>query len=398
MSISIALKTSLRVFNELLELVKDSQYSYGAEVPAASWYDERGRLRIWAANVGAHQTGQSSLDFRLRDTSHVRQEILDLLADLRGLLDDIIVYFKEEPSEDELWSEDESDDDPTTELQSYFRRVNTTIKCLYKMAMLIRNPAQHDMLRHSQSDETAAFKPFDQQYVRDKFPQASEQLVLSLGGLITRRRRYLKYRERHNIKLGKGLEKPEDEELSLFALPRDDTESEEQEDGFENTTSDEELAPQDDAPEPAAFGGSSSFSPFGGPERIAKNDFGVLDYDPVLFRDVVGRESKFPFYTCNAWERMEQSITTATRDIEEIQDQVLNREYNIFGPDGLVIPAASWGSTIKPGMKVSMNLWPSHEGKARKLYAARLAMNIMEEQYHYSSKDKLKPRPPFAHG
>lgn len=211
MSISIALKTSLRVFNELLELVKDSQYSYGAEVPAASWYDERGRLRIWAANVGAHQTGQSSLDFRLRDTSHVRQEILDLLADLRGLLDDIIVYFKEEPSEDELWSEDESDDDPTTELQSYFRRVNTTIKCLYKMAMLIRNPAQHDMLRHSQSDETAAFKPFDQQYVRDKFPQASEQLVLSLGGLITRRRRYLKYRERHNIKLGKGLEKPEDE-------------------------------------------------------------------------------------------------------------------------------------------------------------------------------------------
>lgn len=101
----------------------------------------RGRLRIWAANVGAHQTSQSSLDFRLRDASHVRQEILNLLADLGGLLDNIIVYLKEGPSDDDPWSENESDDDPIIELQAYFRRVDTTIKCLYKMAMLIRNPA-----------------------------------------------------------------------------------------------------------------------------------------------------------------------------------------------------------------------------------------------------------------
>lgn len=76
--------------------------------------------------------------------------------------------------------------------------------------MLVRNPAHHDMILHSRSDETAAFKPYDQQHVRDKFPQASEQLVLCLGGLITRRRRYLKYRERHSIKLGKGLEELQD--------------------------------------------------------------------------------------------------------------------------------------------------------------------------------------------
>ncbi|KAL8665806.1 MAG: hypothetical protein Q9202_001928 [Teloschistes flavicans] len=211
MAISTALITSLRVFKELVELVEDSsQYKYGAEVPAASWIDERGRLRIWAANVGAHQTGQSSLDFRLRDASHVQQEIVDLLADLRKLLDNIIVYINEGPPEDDSWSEDEFDDDPTTELQSYFRRVNTTIKCLYKMAMLVRNPTHHDMILHSRSDETAALKPYDQQHVRDKFPQASEQLVLCLGGLITRRRRYLKYRKRHSIKLGKGLEELQD--------------------------------------------------------------------------------------------------------------------------------------------------------------------------------------------
>ncbi|KAL8686312.1 MAG: hypothetical protein Q9218_007196 [Villophora microphyllina] len=210
MSINIALLTSLRVFGELAKLVEDIQYKYGAEVPAANWTDERGRLRIWAANVGAHQTGQSSLDFRLRDASHIRQEIVDLLTDLHRLLENIKDYLNEGPPEDESWSEDGLDDDPTTELQAYFRRVNTTIKCLYKMAMLIRNPTQHDLLVHSRSEVTAAFEPYDQQHVRNKFPQANEQLVLCLGRLITRRRRYLKYRKRHNVKLGKGLEGLED--------------------------------------------------------------------------------------------------------------------------------------------------------------------------------------------
>lgn len=44
--------------------------TFEVEVPQAAWGDELGRLRVWAANIGAHQTGQSSLDYRLRNASH----------------------------------------------------------------------------------------------------------------------------------------------------------------------------------------------------------------------------------------------------------------------------------------------------------------------------------------
>ena len=81
-SISAILVPCLKSFNELQEQVERLDYSREAEVSAASWRDELGRLRVWAANIGAHQTGQSSLDFRLRDASHISKQVTKLLKDL----------------------------------------------------------------------------------------------------------------------------------------------------------------------------------------------------------------------------------------------------------------------------------------------------------------------------
>ena len=44
------------------------------------WQDEFGRFKIWAANIGAHQTGHLSLDFRLRDASSVREQVLRVFS------------------------------------------------------------------------------------------------------------------------------------------------------------------------------------------------------------------------------------------------------------------------------------------------------------------------------
>ena len=52
------------------------------------WQDEMGRLRMWAANIGAHRVGQPSLDFRLRDSSHIREQIIGLLNDVLRRLED----------------------------------------------------------------------------------------------------------------------------------------------------------------------------------------------------------------------------------------------------------------------------------------------------------------------
>ncbi|KAL8768274.1 MAG: hypothetical protein Q9209_005413 [Squamulea sp. 1 TL-2023] len=207
MSISRSFVSCLQSFNGLITHIDSPGYGYGDDVPIASWIDELGRIRIWAANVGAHQSGQSSLEFRLRDASHISDETMNLLGGLEGLLSETREYITEGPYPDENILHDETfNEEPTTEIRSLYDAIVNVIQCLYKLAILIRNPAQHDFLTQSRRSDTSAFKPYDMNHVRDKFPQADAELVLRLGKAITRRRGYFKYRERHNAKLGKGLE------------------------------------------------------------------------------------------------------------------------------------------------------------------------------------------------
>ena len=49
------------------------------------------------------------------------------------------------------------------------------------------------------------FEPFDYQHVRDKYPKTDNAIVERLGLAMTRRRKYLKYRERHALKLKQGI-------------------------------------------------------------------------------------------------------------------------------------------------------------------------------------------------
>lgn len=55
----------------------------------ATWKirDEFSRFKVWSGNIGAHQHGRSSLDYRLRDASHLTTQVKNLLSDLKNLLD-----------------------------------------------------------------------------------------------------------------------------------------------------------------------------------------------------------------------------------------------------------------------------------------------------------------------
>ncbi|KAL8950928.1 MAG: hypothetical protein Q9222_003050 [Ikaeria aurantiellina] len=202
MSIRNALIHCLRRFKNVIEAVHEPAYCSGSKASTDQWSDELGRLRIWSADVGAHQAGQSSLDFGLRDASHVRQEVISLLADMRELLD--------EAKQDYLDALDSPTQDQQNDFRSLFGAFITIIQCLYKLAILIRNSPQHDLRSQSYTKEIDVFKPFDHQHVRAKFPQADEQLALRLGNAMTRRRGHLAYRQRHNHKLSQGLEEVED--------------------------------------------------------------------------------------------------------------------------------------------------------------------------------------------
>lgn len=59
------------------------------QFPLRKAIDEcNGRFRVWSGNIGAHQTGKGSLDYRLRDASHIKTRVLRLLEDLVELLSD----------------------------------------------------------------------------------------------------------------------------------------------------------------------------------------------------------------------------------------------------------------------------------------------------------------------
>jgi hypothetical protein len=198
--LSSRVNNCLKLFKNLI--TNDGLSRYHDEVPANLWQDELGRFRVWAANIGAHQVDQSSLDYRLRDASHIRDQISSLLVALQGTIKYLEEVVAENPND---YEEEFSDGEGTTEVQQIYSGLVDNINCLFRMSMLIRKPARHDRLLNFEKQDVVIYEQFDQQHVREKFPHANRVVSDRLGNAISRRRADLKYRERHHKKLGKGI-------------------------------------------------------------------------------------------------------------------------------------------------------------------------------------------------
>ncbi|CAI7573038.1 unnamed protein product [Penicillium discolor] len=197
----------IQCLKDLSRLISEDLSSFASEVPPALWKDELGRLRVWAANIGAHQTGQSSLDHRLRDASHIKEQTLRVLQRLQRTTEDINDILHHSPGDDDFsdLSGDEDDDEHQTEMQSIYHALRDTINNLFQMSMLIRQPAQHDRLLGTKRSDAVFYEQFDLRHVTDKYPQAGEDISKRLGLAISQRRAVMQYRERHRTKLGQGL-------------------------------------------------------------------------------------------------------------------------------------------------------------------------------------------------
>ncbi|OQE23428.1 hypothetical protein PENFLA_c011G00274 [Penicillium flavigenum] len=197
----------VQCLKDLGRFVSENLSSFASEVSPALWQDELGRLRVWAANIGAHQTGQSSLDHRLRDASHIKEQTLRVLQRLQRTIEDINDVLHHSPEDDDFsdLSENEDDDDHQTEIQSVYHALRDTINNLYQMSMVIRQPSQHDRLIGTKRSDAVFFEHFDRLHVTSKYPQAGENILKRLGLAISQRRAVMRYRERHRTKLGQGL-------------------------------------------------------------------------------------------------------------------------------------------------------------------------------------------------
>lgn len=207
--ISESLIECLKSFSIFIKELRQFQSEHLGPPALNAWEDELGRLRIWAANIGAHQTRQLSLDFRLKDASHIREQVVKLLQSLTQRLqdaEDVLDEIKEINDQEE--AEDSADEeDPRSEILELQEIVATTINCLFQMSIFIRKPTQHDFYLRSKSADVSQFEPFDYNHVRNKFPRANDLIAKRLGTANTKRRKYLKYREKHAIKLAQGIDK-----------------------------------------------------------------------------------------------------------------------------------------------------------------------------------------------
>lgn len=185
--------------------------------------DALGRFHIWSGNIGAHRKGKSSLDYRLREASHIRDRVIDLLRNLLVVIGGAteIINGNIVPWEYNLDASSDSDSDSgsnastiddeadivfvSTELAQLLGNMTEINTCLMRLSMAIRTPAPHDQCIRSKGLGVAHFEAYDVEHVREKFPNAPDYLAIRMGKAASRRRQYLRYRENHRRRLGLGL-------------------------------------------------------------------------------------------------------------------------------------------------------------------------------------------------
>ncbi|KAF2005540.1 hypothetical protein P154DRAFT_423989, partial [Amniculicola lignicola CBS 123094] len=216
--LAIRARACLDSFNEACVLLSKADIAIKRKISPWNLNDELGRFRLWCANSAAHRQGRSSLDFKLREASHIADRVIELLNNLDTVIKEAVelITNKRIPWEDESDSDSDSLDDlpqlgnenedaPSTELQQLVSSTAEIITCLMRLSMAIRNPAPHNQFKESQNIDTTHFEVFDVEHVRGKFPKAEDFIVERLGKAISRRRMYLRYRETHRKKLEMGL-------------------------------------------------------------------------------------------------------------------------------------------------------------------------------------------------
>ncbi|GAA83709.1 hypothetical protein AKAW_01824 [Aspergillus luchuensis IFO 4308] len=204
--------------SELHELITSGAFVQSqSAVPLRAWKDELGRLRLWAGNIGARQTGQSSLDYRLRDASHIKNQTVRILEAIKKLLAELrnsLSGEKEDVEDDQLDENlqslitelnlDNPPDSILTVSEAHESLVNK-VSQLFDISMTVRKPAQQDRLIGTEKSDAEPFKFNFHQHVSHKYPQAENQLVERISSAMARQRAILKYRERHHLKLNQGL-------------------------------------------------------------------------------------------------------------------------------------------------------------------------------------------------
>jgi hypothetical protein len=100
-------------FEELIDAIQHPVRDFGDQLPLNEVQDEFGKYKIWAGNVGAAHCGnfyEISLDYRLREASFLKSQILRLLKTLNEKLENAssLVRGKRTPFEENVEDSEEA--------------------------------------------------------------------------------------------------------------------------------------------------------------------------------------------------------------------------------------------------------------------------------------------------
>ncbi|KAM7203212.1 hypothetical protein V8F20_004154 [Naviculisporaceae sp. PSN 640] len=177
--------------------------------------DAIGRFSVWAMNIGAiqHASLRKSLDYRLRDAPEIRHQLLSAFERLSEAADIasriVTTKLRDEPKDDPIlpgrWPDSETAN-PANELNDLFLSIKSSIDTLFRLSMLLSRHRPKGRLPHSGRDDDKGpppSDPIDVTHICDLFPSIREKpwLVKRIAEAMSRRRRYIKYREKHRRSL-----------------------------------------------------------------------------------------------------------------------------------------------------------------------------------------------------
>ncbi|KAK5047756.1 hypothetical protein LTR84_006421 [Exophiala bonariae] len=187
-----------------------------SSVPLALWEDVLVRLKLFASKIGAHQTGTMSLDYRLREATHLRDRLLKTLSSIDNAIEDMneIIASRYLSSDNEEFM---SAEERCNQLRDVYNTLQTLVDSMFHLSMTIRKPGRVQRIQNfgeEAESETSFLNSLDLRRITDNFPYASIVLRQRLTTATARRRKTLKYLERRHHKLQKGIDGGDDEEGS----------------------------------------------------------------------------------------------------------------------------------------------------------------------------------------
>ncbi|KAF5688684.1 wd40 repeat protein [Fusarium denticulatum] len=220
-------------FQDLLSSLIGTAPRFLQHMPPSTIEIQLGKFRIWCGNLGALQTGYSSLDYRLRESVLMHKNISQLLQQLGVALKEstAVVSGERPPFDEESIPSDiseESDDDtsneyfPSTELSMRVASITDILNNLYRLSYKTRNsnlrPSSTSAnLIQAVDNETGVdlfdvHYDFDSRHLIELFTamrqgrceavESSDVLLERLATSNALRRKQFRYWERHARKLG----------------------------------------------------------------------------------------------------------------------------------------------------------------------------------------------------